>query len=374
MKGLVGLFKGGQLEEFVRVTLFDNSLKITRIRNSKIVVDLPFELIDKVKAFEYLNECRQLPIELVISSNTMLCRTISPSNLTGKEMRQLANNILLGRKEQINLIAYERKFSYRSGNAAICEMKLSPITSAILQEILQFKNLISSISGWAFWVVASYFAQHPVDRLKFKMSMFTVEVGQNLEVIVMCGGKCVYHRNKSLKCTDEEAETTEALSFLKQVFSIGADDVAIYKLNEDTVSTFVASSKIDMHLLSKSGNLDTTDRVRNVGQIVKIACSVILALCLFKTISDITQTVGYARRTDEASNIVALLPPDVVDEISIWQDLREHIREKNLNFKAKLKDKVKNLNKKIQNASVSIDNETGKVDIKVLCDEGNEEN
>ena len=203
MRKIVELFRDIRFEEFLRVVISDNALSLVHINNNKVIKKIDVELIDKLKIFDYIKERKALPLEIIISSNTISCRSITLEGLREKDMISLAHNVIDGKNGSVNLICYEKKFSYRKGSALFCDMKLTPITITILQEAIKIGNLISAIAAWPFWLVSSFFRLHSADVGKFKGSIFVTKQHNSWEVIALHNEKHVYYRKGLLDGFDE---------------------------------------------------------------------------------------------------------------------------------------------------------------------------
>ena len=368
MQKIVNLFGRVNFEEFIRLTLFDDSIKLTHIRNDKLIEELLVELRNKIKIFEYLKNNPAIPMDVIISSNTMSCRSISLNKLKEKDINTLATNLLIGKNESINLVCYEKKMSYKKGTISLCDMKLSPVISIILQEILNFGNPVSSVLGWPFWIVSSYFELYPSDKNKFEVSLFIIETAQRWEIIAVHNGKYICYRHGSIENFNKKIETTSAINFINQMFNIDPNNIAIYSINNETIATFKKNSYINMKIISKSGELCIANKSQNLNYILKVACSIVFLGPFTNTIVDVVKIFHYNNRIQESKDIANSLEPEIVNEVPLWGSLEDYGYMNRLDFKSKLKEKIKNFKQKLQNASIKIDEKTKQVVMNTIYD------
>ena len=365
MQKIIELFKDISFEEFLRIILSDNSLTLIHINKATIINKIDVDLIDKIRIFEYIKERLSLPLEVIISSNTMSCRSVALDRLNEKSLIALANNVIDGKNGSVNLVCYEKKLLYGKGNASFCDMKLTPVTIAILKEAINIGNPISAVAAWPFWLVSSYFKIHPADSDKFKAPIFVVKQHNSLEIIALYNGKYVYYRKTSLENLDENAEIDNAIKFLGQLFNTELDDIVIYNLNEETLNTFTMNSSINMKLVSKTADFAIDDKARRASLILKSACSLFFIGLFTNTIFDVVKIFNYNARTHTAEKVMNSIDPGVIDEIATWNSLEDYVPIKHLDVKSQIAEKTKGSSKKLQNVSVKIDEKTkqGTVDI-----------
>ena len=261
---IIHLFAKSKSNEFLRIILFNNNLSLSHIRNNKIIQKIEIGLIDKMTILDYINQHPILPVDIIISNNTISCRSIYLNNLKEKDIVTLAKNILNKKDNLINLICYEKKLSYRSGVVSFCEMKLTPILSKILQQMLSIKNTLNAITATPIWIVSNYFMKHPTEQKQFKAQIFVIKMTFSKEIISLHDGKYVYYRKISIDNFDEKVEVNNALDFVNQLFNVNLKDVAIYSLNEDTIDTFTTLSHIDMQVISKFDELIRIDKKKEL--------------------------------------------------------------------------------------------------------------
>ena len=369
MQKIVKLFNDARFEEFLRIIISDNNLTLVHINHEKIERKIETELIDKIKIFEYIKEHVIHPLEVIISSNTMSCRSISLNNLREKDVIALANNVLTGKNGSVNLACYEKKFSYKRGSASFCDMKLTPIISLILKETLELGNPISATVAWPFWIVENYFKLHPSDREKFKAPIFVVKTKSGSEIIGLHNGKHVYYRRGCSDGFNEEVETNNAIKFITQLFNANLEDVVIYSLNDETIDTFTFNSNLDMQLVSKSGNLVAANRAVNLDLVLKSACSLIFIGLFINTIMDVAKIFNYSFREKQAEKSINAVDPEIVNELAMWGSLDNYVPVKHLDLKSELTKKTKGTNKKLQNASLKIDEKTKQSTLNTIYEE-----
>lgn len=368
MSKIIDLFGKINFEEFIRVILFDDSIKLIHILNNKLINKISIELREKTKIFEYLENNSSIPMDVIISSNTMSCRSVSVNKLKEKDIHTLATNILVGKKESINLVCYEKKMSYRNGAVSLCDMKLSPVISIILEEILNIGNPVSSFLGWPFWIVSSYFELYPSDKNKFEASLFIIETEKIWEIIAIHNEKYICYRHGNLENFNKKIETENVIKFTNQMFNIDPNDMVIYSINNKTISTFTKNSHVRMKAISKSGEICIANKTQNINFILKIACSIVFLGLFINTIFDVIKIFHYDNRIQESRDTIDSIDPEIVNEIAFWGSLDDYGYMDRVDFKSKLKEKTKNSKQKLQNASIKIDEKTKQIVMNTIYD------
>ncbi len=343
---------------FLRVIIAENGLHLCHIDSGQIKKKIESEIAKKQAIFEYLRKFPLLPLDIIISSNTMSCRSISLNNLHQKDMEMLARNILNGKNGLINLVCYEKKFSYRTGTSTLCNMKLSPTLAKILQELLNIGNPIRTTITSPLWIVKSYFQTYPIEIDKFAAHIFAVNSSLNKEIIVLHNKQYVFYKKSTTQSLNEKVEIDEALKFLNQTFNIELNNVAIYKFDDTTLDTFTKSLNADMRLISQSENYSAMKKAVNLNFVAKSVCFCFCLFLIINSISNVVEIFDYGNRINKIKKMTDLLGSDVMKELTLWKKLNDYIFFKPLNIKTKLTEKFKTTHKKIQNISIKVDKKT----------------
>ena len=344
--------------EFLRIIISENGLHLCHIDNGGIKQKIESEIKGKLTIFEYLHKFPLLPLDIVISSNTMSCRSISLNNLRHKDMEMLARNILSSKNGLINLVCYEKRFSYRTGVATLCNMKLMPDLGTVLSELLNIGNPIRTTITSPLWIVRSYLNVYPTEIGKFKAQLFAVNSVLNKEIIVLHDKQYIFYKKCITQDFNEKFEIDEAIKFLNRLFNIELNDIAIYRFDDATLDTFTKSLDADMRLISQSQNYSATNNVVNLNFVAKSVCFCLLLFLSINSISNIIKIYDYNSRINKIKEITDSVGSDIVNEVALWKNLNEYIFLKPLNIKIKLTEKLKTIHKKIQNISVKVDKKT----------------
>lgn len=370
MQKVINLFNQLRFEEFLRLVISDSNLILFHISNNKILDKLSFDFIDKPRVIDFLKGKGSLPLEIIISNNTMSCRSINLNNLREKDLIALANNVLNGKNGGTNLVCYEKKFSYRKGRALFCDMKLSPVISAILYEIVNLGNPIISIVAWPFWLVSSYFKLHPGDRGKFKSPVFIVKTKSSYEVIALCNEKYIYYRKGNIDSFDESVEIDGVIKFINQLSHISPDDIAIYTLTDETIDLFTMNSEINMNLVSKNEDFSNFNKNKNWNLMFKAVCLSVFAGLFVNTIFDVAKIFDYNSEISKARDTVESADSDLIKEIAAWEEVESYLPTDKLNMKSQINSKLKSNTKKLQNANIKIDEKTRHATLNTIYEEG----
>ena len=343
---------------FLRVIISENGLHLCHIDEGKIKQKMEIALPDKLKIFEYLHKFPRLPLDIIISSNTMSCRSIALNNLHQKDMETLARNILSGKNGLINLVCYEKKFSYRTGTSTLCNMKLSPSLEKVLQELLNIGNPIRTTITSPIWIVQNYLKLYPSEVGKFEAQIFAVNSRLNKEIIVLRDKQYVFYKKIITQDFSEDAGIEEAIKFLNQISNTELNNIAIYKFDDKTLDTFTKNLNTDMLLISQSENYSVANKVVNLNFVAKTVCCCLFLFLGINSISNVIEIFDYNSRINKAQKMVSSVGADVVSEVKLWKNLNDYIFLKPLNIKSKLTEKFKTTRKKIQNISIKINKKT----------------
>lgn len=344
--------------EFLRVIISENGLQLSHIDDEHIKQKIEIEIAQKSTIFEYLHKFPLLPLDIIISSSTMSCRSISLNNLRKKDMEMLARNILSGKNGLINLVCYEKKFSYIAGTSTLCNMKLAPTLARVLRELLDIGNPIRTTITSPLWIVRSYLQTYPIETSKFAAQIFAVNASLNKEIIVLHNEQYVFYKKGITQGFNEKAEIDDAIKFLNQTFNIDINNVAIYRFNDATFDTFTKSVDADMMLISQTENYSAVNKVVNLNFVAKSVCLGLLLCLSINSISNVIEIFNYNNRINKIQKMTTSVGTDIVNEIALWKNLNNYIFLKPLNIKSKLTEKFKTMRKKIQNISIKIDKKT----------------
>ena len=344
--------------EFLRIIISENCLHLSHIDNEHIKQKIETEIAKKSILFEYIHKFPMLPLDIIISSNTMSCRSISLNNLRQKDMEMLARNILNGKNGLINLVCYEKKFSYRAGTSTLCNMKLPTALSKTLQELLNIGNPIRTTITSPIWLVRSYLQMYPIETCKFAAQIFAVNSSLSKEIIALHNKQYVFYKKSIIHDFNEKKEIDEAIKFLNQTFNIDINNIAIYQFDDATLDTFTKRVDSDMNLISQSENYAVVNKVVNLNVVAKSVCFCLCALLSISSISSVFEIIHCNNRMNEIQNMTDSVGTDIMNEITLWENLNNYIFLNQLNIESKLTEKFKTTRKKIQSVSIKIDKKT----------------
>ena len=369
MGKLTHLFKQKTLDEFLRVFISDGTISLIHIRNNKIVHKNEFDFMSKMQVYERINSCAKLPLEIIISNKTISCRSIILDSLCKKDIDALAKNIFCETRNGVNFALYEKKFSYRNGTALFCDMKLSPVVSQILQEIISIGNPVNTIIASPFWVVTNYFREHPSERGKFKAQIFIVTTSVWQEVIALHNDKYVFYRKSTISNFDENNEVSDVIKYIKRLFTVNLDDIAIYSFDNETLDTFTTSSDINMQIISSLDDFVITRNRQVLNRAQHLICLLIMSLCFIKTFIDIGQIVRYKKEILKMNDTLNTFDSQILDDIDIWTNLSSQTGLTYINFRNKFVEKMRDIDKKLQNVSIEVNQKNEQVIFKPVYDE-----
>lgn len=353
------------MKEFIRIFVLDDMLKLYHLKDEKYIKRLEALLKNHVEVFSYLHQHISLPIEIVISSNTMFNRIVNLRNLKESDIRTLAKNLLTEKNEAINLVSYEKKFSYRRGFINICDMKLSPVVLTILSNLLHIENPISKISTWPIWIVASYFKTYQVDINKFEFSLFIGEYEKRWEIIAVKNKKIISYRQGNIASFNKKTETENVLKYIKITFDIKLEDIIIYSLNDETIDEFTDMASVNMNLMSNSNEFNDFNQRQNLDTLFKVACSIGFLIAFSSTVFDIFKIFDYKQDIQSNERFLSDIPDKVVEEIPLWNQLKDYNYDHRINIKSEIKKELTN-NRKLRNVSINIDEKSNKLTINTV--------
>lgn len=352
-------------KEFIRVIISDDKLNLFHFRDKIIIKSIEVLLRENSQIFNYLSENSSIFIEIIISSNTMVNRSISLRNLKESDIKTLATNLLIEKKETVNFVAYERKLSYRSGFATICNMNLSSALILILDNLLKLENPIYAISTWPIWLVSSYFQYYPMDLNKFEVSLFVGEYNNRWEIIATQNKKIISYRQGNIENFNKKAETENILKYITNTFNVSLEDIVIYSINNETLNEFTDIAPVNMSLISKSKSFVDFNRKQTLNLVFKAACIIGFLIAFSTTVFDIFRIFDYKNHIQNNENLLEEIPTNVVNEIPLWNKLRKYNYDHHIKLKSELQKEL-DIHKKLKNVSIKIDEKNDKLTINTV--------
>ena len=359
------LLQYSNIKEFIRINISDDRLKLFHFKDNIIIKKIELLLKDNRQIFNYLSGNISVLVEIVISSNTMFNRIINLRNLSESDIKTLATNLLIEKKETTNIVAYEKKLSYRNGFVNICNMNLSSAFILVLDNLLKIENPIIAISTWPIWFVSSYFQVYPMDINKFKVSIFIAEYGERWEIIATQNKKLLNYRQGNIKNFNKKVETENILQYITHILNISLDDIVIYSVNEDILNEFSNVAPINMSLISKSGNFVDFNKNQSLNMIFKAAC-IIGFLTVFTSITfDIFRIFDYKNHIQENKSLLKAIPASVRNDIPLWNKLKEYSYNKPIKLKSELNRKI-DTQKKLKNISIKVNEKSNELTLNTI--------
>lgn len=359
------ILQQSNFKEFIRIVISDDKLMLFHFRNKTSIKTLNVLLKENQQIFNYLSENPSVFVEVIISSNTIVNRSINLRNLKESDIKTLATNLLLEKKETTNLVAYEKKLSYRNGSTNICHMNLSSTLFSILNDLLNLENPISTVSTWPIWLVSSYFQAYPMDLNKFEVSLFVGEYDNRWEIIATQNKKIISYRQGNIENYNKKTETDNMLKYICHAFNISLDNIVIYSTNSDTINEFTDISPINMSLISKSGNFLDFNKKQNLNMIFKAACIIGFLIVFSSTIFDIFKIFDYKNHIQNNENLLNEIPDGVVSDIALWNKLKEYNYDHHIKLKSELQKDL-DIHKKLKNLSIRINEKTNKLTVNTI--------
>ncbi len=353
------------IKEFIRIIISDEKLQLFHFKDKTNIKNFEVLLKENQQIFSYLLRNSSIFTEIVISSNTIFNRSISLRNLKESDIKTLATNLLIEKKESANLVAYEKKLSYRGGFANICNMNLSSAFILILDNLLKVENPIISISTWPIWLVTSYFQIYPMDLNKFEVSVFIGEYDSRWEIIATQNKKLISYRQGNIENFNKKSETENILKYITHTLNISLNDIVIYSINNDTISEFSNISPVNMSLVSKSGNFVDFNRKQNLNIIFKAACIIGFLIVFSNTIFDIYKILDYKNQIQNNENLLEEIPDSVAKDLPLWNKLKEYNYDHHIKLKTELQ-KETDMKRKLKNVSIKIDEKSDKLIINTI--------
>ncbi|MDR3224321.1 MAG: hypothetical protein LBT03_01915 [Holosporales bacterium] len=368
MRNIIRLFDDVGREEFIRAVVFDKSVLLCHIRDSKSIKTVSFDFNDINDLFSYLAEYEIIPIEVIISSKTMFCKSIVVNKLRESDVISLATSMLSEKKETVNIVCYEKKLSYRTGDIVICDMKVDTTASYLIQKLLKVKNLVLSASCWPIWIVSSYFDMYNSDLNKFSASLFVIEYDDSWEMVVFYCGCYTCYRRGNIENFDRKIEIENTLMHINKTLKIDPNDVVVYSIAENTILCFTANSPVDMRFVSTEGKFEVSKCSRILDRIVKFGGGTLFLTMFICTITDVFKVFEYQRKIESANNTMKSVDTKVLNEAALWKDINQNNVSKKINFKKELR-KNHNTKKNLKKATVKINTDTNEVTVNTIHDE-----
>ena len=369
MGKLTHLFKRKTLDEFLRVFISDSTIFLMHILNNKIIYKNNFDFMGKMQVYNQINSRARLPLEIIISNKTISCHSIILDNLCKKDIETLAKNIFFEKRNGVNFALYEKKLTYRNGIALFCDMKLSPVLSTILHEIINIGNPVNTIIASPFWVVTNYFREHPSEKRKFKAQIFVVTTSIWQEVIALHDDKHVFYKKSTDNNFDETNEVNDVIKYIKQIFNVNLDDIAIYSFDEETLDTFTTSSDITMQIISSLDDFVIDREQQLFRRALNSICLLIMSLCFIKTLIDIGHITKYKQEITKMNDALNAFDSQILDDIDIWSNLSSQTSFSHINFRTKFAEKMRGIDKKLQNVSIEVNQKNEQITFQPVYDE-----
>ena len=344
-----------KITSFIRITIYNNEIQLTHIINKHIEKIIKSSETTPNEIFNYLENHKNIFVDIVIANTTISCKSITLNKSSEKDIESLAQNILKSKGNLVNLVCYEKKLSYRSGIASIFAMKLNKNTEDILHDIIKIDNPINAIIPSPVWIVSSYFDLHKTEKGKFKVQIFVANYKSQTEIIAIYDNKYIYYKNVNSSDINENEEINNVIKLANQLFKTNIDDTAIYYLNDEMLDKFVISASINTCLVSKDKNFMKINKFETINLAIKCVCIIIVVAMMFNTFSNIFQILQYNEKINYAKNLIATADSELIDEVDLWQGIKNYIITKPVNLKAKLSKTTKNGDKKFRNVSIKFD-------------------
>lgn len=323
-KKILNLFSGNAKKNFVRVNVFDDFLSIAHIKNGVTSNKSTVDIDHSAKLLAYLHTHITHPIEIVIGSSAMSCKSVPAKKMTNGDVRSLAIHTLDNKKHSVNTIFYgHRKIFASKEQVSICEALISPKATSVLNELLLVRNPIHCITVWPIWVVSTYFDRFLEDENKFACSLFIVERNDSCEIIGYNAGGFVCYRQGLNSSTNKKVEIEETIRYLSQFHKISSDDVAIYVINEDVLDGFVTHSNQNMSMISNVIDDKLLPLNCNVCKIANISMLSISSILLISLLVNTAERRNIIDELDAELKIANSIDKKVLDEAPLWQNISD---------------------------------------------------
>ena len=360
MQKIFKLFTENSTKSFIRVFVFDDLIDVHNIKNGAMYQRLSFDYQDNQKVFAYLKNNFRLPVEIIIGSRSMTCKSISSKKITTKDIRALAENTLSYKKDSINTVFYgKKKLINKTEQISVCDANIDSGIAQLIQHLLMIKNVIRCVTAWPVWIVSSYFNMFNDDENKFSCSLFVLKNEDSWEIIGCNLGEFVCYRQGSSKFFNKKLEIENTIKYLSQMHKISPDNIAIYAINDEVISSFVQYSNQNMAMLSKVIDSKCLPLNYNINKISKVSLFSVSAIFALVILSDLKEVNSIGKELSDSHKILNSLDKKVVDEEKLWLEISK-VDIKRCDFKEVLRSYIANAGGKIlQSVSLEIDKETG---------------
>ena len=318
------------------------------------------QLNDKSQILNYLKINQNLPIEFVVFSKAMSCKSIESRGIKNSEIYNSVRNFLSETKVE-NAALFEKKSNHDF--LTICFLVLSQNVLDFINAIIDSGNKVNFVA-WPLWIVSEYFQQFPVDRQKFKCSLFTVQTDDLFEIIVYTSNGAIFYRNSNILSDDQKKEISDTINYVERHFNISPEEVAIYSISDEVLKSFKIKSSIKTEIVCDKLDKNAVNANRSA-KIIKLvfSCGLVIFSCsicneLFN-ISSLNQEIA------GKTKLINSIDKGILSEIAIWSDI-DYPMIKFVDFQALLKKYMqkKKLNK-IQSLTMNVDQTSNNVEIQV---------
>lgn len=371
MHNILNLFTGNTSRNFIRVIIFDEFLKLHHIKSGVIFHKLCVDLSNNHEIFQYLQNHQMFPVEIIIGSKSMCCKSVLAKKITSKDIFSLARNTLSYKKDIINTILYTKKKLMNSNrdHISFCEVNINEFVSHIIHSLFAIKNVIRCVTAWPIWIISSYFGRFLEDEQKFGCSLFVLENEDSWEIIGYNNGLIVCYRSGSVNFFDKQVEVENTIKYIVQTYKISSENIAIYVINEQVIDEFVNYSNQNMSILSKVIDNKSLPITYNISKIANLGFSAICTIFLVLIGADFFKLHSIKHEIKEANKVLNSIDKNILSEISLWKEVNFN-NIKQPDFKSELRNYIKNNgNKILQMALLKVTKDGNKIEINTKCED-----
>jgi hypothetical protein len=332
-------FPRSRSQNFIRVAVFDNGIRLTHIKDFRVATDISSEFIHKDEILQYLSKNTTVGVELVISDRIILCKSISSDKLSIRDIRSLAENTI-GKQDIANTVCYELPLFKKVKSIVMCTLFLNPIIADVIQQFMRINNLLLGITCWPVWVVDSYFALFPGDSRKFGASLFTIESEKTLEIIVTNDDKFICYRRGNIETFNKAIEEQNTIRYIFQAHKINPNDVAIYHINNETINRFTSRSARCMRIISQSLNCNMIEFARIAHRISSCLCGLVFCLLSVCTVTKYIELRDIKEKIRDSQDVLKSVDKKIMDESNLWALLHGDYH-KNYDFKKAIREQMR---------------------------------
>ncbi|MDR1234206.1 MAG: hypothetical protein LBJ92_03630 [Holosporales bacterium] len=373
--------------DLIRLFAFDDSIKLTHIRNERIIRSIKCNLPDTRPTpkppeseqktdyvtggkgtidtiLTYLNNNPKIPVEIIISNKTMSCRSV-PANLSNSDIKSMVASDL--RSDSTNTVLYESNLFKKYGSIVSCKMQLPKQIIDSIKFILGIGNHFLGITCWPIWIISSYFIAFPEDKNKFSTSIFTIEMKCNWEIIVLHEDRYVCYRRGLNDQFDKNDEIANTIKHVSQICKIDPEDVVIYSINENTIASFTNRSESYMNILSDGIDFSSIKISQNLRRVINVSCILLLITLPLTMVSDIIDTFEISANIEESQKALNSVDRNVLNEIELWKRIGSSLHFKKHNFYSELQKYAEcNDVKLLRQASLTVDESSDQITIDIV--------